>query len=251
MKVFAFIAVLVTGVLLLMAAQSFPDWGDPMSPASRHVSPHYITEAEAETAVPNIVTAVLADYRGFDTMFETAVIFAAGIAVVLILRAFTRRRDDVPQEMEPDIVYDDIIVRTIVRLLVPFIQLFALYVVMHGHHSPGGGFQGGVMLGASFIIIAISFDLQTAMKRISERAVLLLAGAGVLIYAGIGFVSMLLGGNFLDYSALSKVLPDTDRVMARSHGMLGIEIGVAIAVMAIMMLIFGNLASRGRMDKGL
>jgi multicomponent Na+:H+ antiporter subunit B len=251
LKVFAFIAVLITGMLLIVAAQSFPDWGDPFSPASRHVSPHYITEAEAETAVPNIVTAVLADYRGFDTMFETAVIFAAGIAVVLILRVFTRRRDDVPQEMEPEIVYDDIIVRTIVRLLVPFIQLFALYVVMHGHHSPGGGFQGGVMLGASFIIIAISFDLQTAMKRISERAVLLLAGAGVMIYAGIGFLSMLLGGNFLDYSALSRILPGTDRVMARSHGMLGIEIGVAIAVMAIMMLIFGNLASRGRMDKGL
>ena len=115
MKVFAFIAVLITGVLLVMAVQSFPDWGDPQSPASRHVSPHYITEAQQETAVPNIVTAVLADYRGFDTMFETAVIFTAGIAVMLILRVFTRRRDTVPQEMAPELVYDDIIVRTIVH----------------------------------------------------------------------------------------------------------------------------------------
>jgi len=145
----------------------------------------------------------------------------------------------------------DVIVKTLARLLTPFIATYALYVVMHGHHSPGGGFQGGVMLGASFIILAIGFDLKTAMGRLSERAVMLMAGSGVLIYAGIGFAAMLLGGNFLDYSALSRVLPATDRILARSHGMLGIEIGVAVAVMAIMMVIYGNLASRGRMDKGL
>jgi multicomponent Na+:H+ antiporter subunit B len=64
----------------------FPKWADPNQPASTHVSPRYIEHALDETAVPNLVTAVLADYRSYDTMFETAVIFTAGIAVILLLR---------------------------------------------------------------------------------------------------------------------------------------------------------------------
>jgi len=251
-KGFGLIAVCVTGILLVVAVGDFPNWGDPQSPASRHLSPHYITETLEETAVPNIVTSVLADYRGFDTMFETAVIFTAGVAVIFVLRVLRSAKESaVPEEMDPELTHTDVIIRTIVRLLIPFIQLFALYVVMHGHHSPGGGFQGGVMLGASFILLAISYDLKTALRRLSERKVLILGGVGVLIYAGIGTICLLLGGNFLDYSALAKILPATDTVMARSHGMLGIEIGVAIAVMAIMMVIYANLSSRGKYDKGL
>jgi len=78
-----------------------------------------------------------------------------------------------------------------------------------------------------------------------------LGNIGVLIYAGIGFLCLLLGANFLDYSILDKILPATGPVMARSHGMLGIEIGVALAVMAIIITIYLNLSSHGKLDKGL
>ena len=63
-----------------------PDWGDPNSPASLHVSPHYITDTMEEMATPNIVTSVLADYRGYDTLGETAVIFSAGMSCILLLK---------------------------------------------------------------------------------------------------------------------------------------------------------------------
>jgi multicomponent Na+:H+ antiporter subunit B len=76
----------MTGALLIYATVDFPDWADPNQPASLHVSPRYIEKTVEETAVPNIVTAVLADYRGYDTMFETAVIFIAGIVVMMLLR---------------------------------------------------------------------------------------------------------------------------------------------------------------------
>ena len=82
----------VTGLLLIFGTLAMPDWGDPASPASSHVSPRYIEKGFEETAVPNMVTAVLADYRGFDTLGETVVIFTAGMAVLLILR--TRRDED-------------------------------------------------------------------------------------------------------------------------------------------------------------
>jgi multicomponent Na+:H+ antiporter subunit B len=143
------------------------------------------------------------------------------------------------------------IIQTICRLLAPFMQLFALYVIAHGHYSPGGGFQGGVILGASFILLALAYDLDFLLKRMSEKWMLLLANFGVLLYAGIGALAMLLGANFLDYSILSRILPATSPVMARSHAMLGVEIGVAFTVMAIMVLLYANIASNGKLDKGL
>jgi multicomponent Na+:H+ antiporter subunit B len=73
-------------IVLLQGVEDLPPWADPDQPASAHVSPRYIERGVEETGVPNIVTAVLADYRGYDTLFETAVIFTAGIAVLMLLR---------------------------------------------------------------------------------------------------------------------------------------------------------------------
>lgn len=85
-KPLALIAVIITGILLIYGVEDFPKWGDPVQPASLHVSPRYIEKTVEETAVPNMVTSILADYRGYDTMFETTVIFTAGIVVMMLLR---------------------------------------------------------------------------------------------------------------------------------------------------------------------
>jgi multicomponent Na+:H+ antiporter subunit B len=253
-KGISLLASAAVGILLLSAVSDFPDWADPHSPANSHLSPYYITQSLEDTSVPNIVTSVLADYRGFDTMFETTVIFAAGIAVIAVLRR-SRRKNGIVQCKQKteadDRTYENTIIQSISRQMVPFMQLFALYVVAHGHHSPGGGFQGGVILGASFILLAISYDLKTVQRRMNEKWNLIIANMGILIYAGIGTLCMLLGANFLDYSSLSKVIPGSTEVTARSHGMLGIEIGVALTVMAIMVAIYINIASHGKHQRGL
>ena len=82
----AIIAFPLLGLLLLYAAEDLPQFGDPKSPASVHVSPEYLNDSLQYTDTPNVVTSVLMDYRAFDTMIETAVIFTAGIACALILR---------------------------------------------------------------------------------------------------------------------------------------------------------------------
>ena len=141
-------------------------------------------------------------------------------------------------------VTDDIIIRTVARVLIPFIQLYALYVIMHGHHSPGGGFQGGVILGASFILYLITHGLEEAKVRMSEVKAGLFSSLGVLIYSGIGLLCLILGSNYLDYGELStilKVIP----AQARSLGILGVEIGVGIAVMAVMFSIFFDISTGG------
>jgi multicomponent Na+:H+ antiporter subunit B len=131
----------------------------------------------------------------------------------------------------------DVIVKTLARLLMPFIIVYALYVVMHGHHSPGGGFQGGVILAAGFVLLVVSYGLGETRKRMSEKVAGVISSIGVFIYAGIGVLCLILGGNYLDYGKLSKLFRVTP-AEARSLGILGVEIGVALAVMAVMFTIF-------------
>jgi multicomponent Na+:H+ antiporter subunit B len=144
--------------------------------------------------------------------------------------------------------FDDVIIQTICRLLVPPIQLFALYVIAHGHYSPGGGFQGGCILGASFILLVIAYDLKEASKRMSEKINITYCSIGVIIFSGIGLLCVILGSNYLDYGILDVILPG-DPAAARSLGILGIEIGVGIAVMAVMVSIFMNIASGGEHEE--
>jgi multicomponent Na+:H+ antiporter subunit B len=145
-------------------------------------------------------------------------------------------------------ISDDIIIKTLARVLVPFIQLYALYVIMHGHHSPGGGFQGGVILGASLVLLVITHGLKDTQKRISEKSVAIFSSLGVLIYAGIGVLCLVLLGNFLDYSKLA-ILLSVPLAQARSLGILGVEIGVGLAVMAVMFSIFYNIATGGKQSE--
>ena len=94
MKIFCLISAVVVGVALIYGTMDMPEWGDPHSPASTHVSPYYLEHSLEHAATPNVVTAVLADYRGYDTLGETTVIFTAGVAVVLLLRNRRKRKGE-------------------------------------------------------------------------------------------------------------------------------------------------------------
>jgi len=123
------------------------------------------------------------------------------------------------------------------RLLIPFILLFALYVVTHGHYSPGGGFQGGAMLAAAIILIRLVRG-QASLWGLHGIAALRLACCGVGLFAGIGFLSLLLARNYLDYAALPLALaPGT----VRAIGSFGAEVGIAIGVTGVLVLIFDAL----------
>lgn len=152
--------------------------------------------------------------------------------------------------MEKRTFGDNLIIRVSVRILVPFIQLFGLYVIVHGHYSPGGGFQGGVLLGSSFILLGLAFDLKTSFRYFPERINNLLGNAGALIFTGTGVLCALVGGLFLDYSALAAVIP-MDPVEWRSFGIFIVEVGVGLAVMSIMLSLYWDLSSNGDLDEGL
>jgi multicomponent Na+:H+ antiporter subunit B len=134
--------------------------------------------------------------------------------------------------------HDSLVVVTFVRILVPLVQLFALYVLAYGHYGPGGGFQSGVILAASYILMALALGREPFERRVNETVCLAIAGGGVLLYLATG-VAGLAGGTFLDYSRLP--LP-VSPVTARYYGILLIETGVAAAVAATLIVLFCRLA---------
>ena len=138
---------------------------------------------------------------------------------------------------------NDLVLRVVGKLLIPFILLFALYVQFHGDFGPGGGFQAGVILAAGIVFYALIFGVDTARKVVPDRLVEAMLAAGVLIYAGVGVAGMFLGGNFLDYFVL-----DHDPVHGQHRGIFWVEAGVAVTVCGVMLKIFYMFASRGNAD---
>ena len=133
------------------------------------------------------------------------------------------------------------ILRVVSKLLIPYILLFAFYVQFHGDYGPGGGFQAGVIFAAAFILYGLVFGLEPLRRAAPPAATEKIAALGLLLYAGVGIVAMLGGGNFLDYSALAH-----DKAVGQHYGIMIIEGGVGITVAAVMIAIFYSFSARGR-----
>jgi len=134
-----------------------------------------------------------------------------------------------------------IVVETMTRLMVPFIQLFALYVIIHGAGGPGGGFQGGVIFASSFVLYVVAFGIVKAGNRFSERANIVLFSTGVYIYAGVGLLCILFSycvAQFLNYGYIPLTHHFEEN---RALGMDLVEVGIGITVMAVITSIFFNL----------
>ncbi len=133
------------------------------------------------------------------------------------------------------------ILRVVSKLLIPPILLFALYVQFHGDFGPGGGFQAGVIFASAFILYALVFGIETARKVAPAWLTRLMLAGGLLLYAGVGVVAMIMGGDYLDYSALRA-----DPVAGQHLGILLIEFGVGTTVAGAMISIFLIFDGRGR-----
>ncbi len=134
---------------------------------------------------------------------------------------------------------DQIILKVAAKLLIPVILLFGLYVQFHGDFGPGGGFQAGVIMAAAFILYGITFGLENAKKVLPTGLVRFLSALGVLIFAGVGVVTMILGAEFLNYNVLRH-----DPEHGQHLGILLVEIGVLVTVFGVMVTIFYMFAGR-------
>ncbi|MDK2822326.1 MAG: multicomponent Na+:H+ antiporter subunit [Clostridia bacterium] len=134
--------------------------------------------------------------------------------------------------------FGSIILDTSFRVLVPFTLVYGIYVLVHGEYSPGGGFQAGALLAVG-VVLARLVQGREPIFNIKGTTALILAGIGTFIYGAIGFSTMIFGGKFLEYGRFPIDLHDPAELHAL--GMLGIEIGVTICVMATIITIFDAL----------
>jgi multicomponent Na+:H+ antiporter subunit B len=135
--------------------------------------------------------------------------------------------------------HESVIVGVVTRLAIPFIQMFAFYVIAHGHYSAGGGFQGGVLLAMSTVLPRIVFGAEESRRQFSTRAAITLAGCGVMIYFLTGVAGLLYGGSFLDYGALAFL--GEDHAIRRYLGILIVETGIGFGVWGALVTVYDQL----------
>ena len=140
--------------------------------------------------------------------------------------------------------YDSDIVQVVCSALTPFIQVFALYVVLHGHYGPGGGFQGGVLLAVSIILSRLYLGQEVSHQKFPPKLAMALGATGMLIFALAGLIPMATGGMFLDYGYLP--IPWVSGASLRYLGILIVEIGIALAVFGTLVLIYDSLIPERR-----
>ncbi len=131
------------------------------------------------------------------------------------------------------------VLQIVTKLIIPFVLLFALYVQFHGDYGPGGGFQAGVIFASAFILHGLIFGLQRTRQVLTPNVLRVLMSLGVLLYLGTGVLTMLLGGNLLDYNMLAH-----DPKTGQHWGIFLVELGVGITVTAVMVSLFYGFASK-------
>jgi multicomponent Na+:H+ antiporter subunit B len=230
-----------TAAVLIYATFDNPVIGDPQAPVHQHVAPWYLENTPELIAIPNVVTAVLGSFRGFDTLGEVFVVFTAGVGVLSILGVGHTLIEITGAELDARqrSLRHHLIPRVVGRGMVPLILLFAFYVQFHGEYSPGGGFQAGAIAAAAIILYSILEGDDRGRELVPEWLLGLMVAGGALLYGAVGVVCMFLGGNFLDYSVLAQTPTDGQHL-----GLLLIELGVGITVSGVLLTVFHAFARR-------
>jgi len=243
-RLLSFAVVTVASLVVLYATFDKPTFGDPNAPVHQHVAPWYLEKTPEYIDIPNVVTAVLGSFRGYDTLGEVFVVFTAGIGVLFLLSARRgpsgRRQTAEPPGAAVGLRHD-VIPRVVGRLLVPFILLFGLYVQFHGEYGPGGGFQAGALIAAAFILYALIEGEEQTLRALPQSALNALMVGGALLYGVVGLAGVFLGSNFLDYSVLAS-----NPVSGQQMGIILIEAGVGMTVTGVLLSIFHAFAARDR-----
>jgi multicomponent Na+:H+ antiporter subunit B len=171
--------IVAVGISLSLAKIPF---GMPKTKVGRH----YINEGVKETGSANIVTSVVVSYRGFDTLGEVTILFIAAIGLGAVLSTVGGKTVG---KIEPA----SLILSTGCKSLFPLILVFGSYIFIHGHLSPGGGFQGGAVIASGFLLIYLG----CRERRISRKASKLTESLSGLAFVVTGLLGLVFGGHFL------------------------------------------------------
>ena len=208
-------AAICVGVIwaLLTTVSQLPRFGDAENPMNNEVSERYIEKGMEETGAVNVVAGMILDYRAFDTLGESHVLFIAVCAVLIILRVNldengrpTREKLDAEANDRVYEPHDDVILQKIAKLLTPTALLFGVYIVFNGHLSPGGGFSGGAIMGAALILHPCAYGFKKTARFFNMRVFKAVSFIALAFYALSKAYSFFMGANHLE-SGVSPGVP--------------------------------------------
>ena len=213
---------LVLGVLIIFAldaSPSFPEFGS-VDISDRVASEYLSVDNVNEVGAGNIVTAIVVGYRGFDTLGEVTVLFISALGVALILGAKKQKRLDL--KFKPNFM-----LRTGSRIVFGFILLTSLYIIFHGHLTPGGGFPGGAMIASAILLLYLADD----KFRGNIKGFKVLEGVAGSLFVVIGLLGLLIGTyfleNFLPVGSLGELL--SAGIIPIIYVLVGLKVGSEIS----------------------
>ncbi len=222
--------------LLLFTASELPPFGDPTNPVNNEVSERYIEKGMEETGAVNVVAGMILDYRAFDTLGESHVLFVAACTVLILLR-ITGDKDHPSQALREaetdDRMYEpknDMILQHCANFLVPVILLFGVYVIMNGHISPGGGFSGGAIMGAGLILYLNAFGFKKTERFFTFKTFQIVSVMSLAFYALSKTYSFFTGANHLH----SVITPGTPGMLFSAGLIPYLNIAVGLVVCCTM-----------------
>lgn len=242
----SFVCLLFVVTLIYMGLE-LPNYGDEHALFHTHLTKYYIENTSKDIGIPSFVAAILASYRGYDTLGETSVILIAGISVLLVFSS-EKKDDAIEHNMQHKIPWTSHgmtvllkeykIIKSISIFIVPYIILYSLYIQLNGEASPGGGFQAGVIFASSLIAYDLVYGSQKLNRYFSVNTLITIAALGVMIYGFVGVISLLFNDNYLNYYSLINFVDNN--LTAQHIGIFAVEIGIGLTVSAIMYSIYNS-----------
>jgi len=215
-RLYAIMAVLLCAVVittLLVTVSYLPEYGSPDNPNNNEVVEKYNKDGLYDTGATNNVASMILDYRAFDTLGESHVLFVAAVCVMILLRLELTKdgkpTDKKRAEEENDRLYEpknDKILQLSAKILVPMIIMYGIYVILNGHLSPGGGFSGGAIIGAGLILYVNAYGFEKASRIMNRKNYAVISVVPLLFYAVAKGYSFFTGANHLE-SGIPKGAP--------------------------------------------
>lgn len=197
---------LIFTAVVLCAVGNIPAYGSADAPTVNEVAERYVSRGTEETGAVNTVAGMILDYRAFDTLGESFVLFTALCAVVLLMKIGGRGRRRVMVERETVDYRRDPIVRTVCKFVIPVILVFGIYILLNGHLSPGGGFSGGAILASGFILFAVVWGDDAARRVLPAKVIKAVTLCALGFYCLSKAYSFFTGANHL-HSVISPGVP--------------------------------------------
>ena len=199
-RLIAAICGVLLAIILLVTVAALPRFGGDDNPALNEVSRRYLEEGLSDTGAVNAVAGMILDYRAFDTLGESIVLFTATVTVIFLLQHSKRRKDDEMSAEEADTHegVHSLPAKVVIGVALPFALLYGIYVVVNGHLSPGGGFSGGTILGGALILAHLAFGEKYTKQFVTIEGCTKVLSAALLVYVALKSYSVFTGANALE-----------------------------------------------------